>query len=129
MEIYITSVFVDNQDEAIDFYVHKLGFVLKHNVPLGEHRWVTVTGKANPNGPELLLEPSSHEAVPAYKKALYNDGIPAASFEVYDLDGEYNRLCEAGVTFTVGPVDAGQVKMAILDDSCGNLIQLVEQIK
>ena len=127
MEIYITSVFVDNQDDAIDFYVNKLGFVVKHNVPLGEHRWVTVTGKANPNGPELLLEPSSHKAVQAYKKALHKDGIPAASFEVSDLDGEYERLCEAGVTFTLGPVDAGQVTMAILDDSCGNLLQLIEK--
>lgn len=129
MEIYITSVFVDNQDDAIEFYVNKLGFVVKHNVPLGEHRWVTVTGKANPNGPELLLEPSSHKAVQAYKKALHKDGIPAASFEVSDLDGEYERLCKECVTFTLGPVDAGQVKMAILDDSCGNLIQLVEKIE
>lgn len=127
MEIYITSVFVDNQDDAIEFYVNKLGFLVKHNVPLGEHRWVTVTGKANPNGPELLLEPSSHKAVQAYKKALHKDGIPAASFEVSDLDGEYERLRKAGVTFTLGPVDAGQVTMAILDDNCGNLIQLVEK--
>ena len=129
MDIYITSVFVDNQDDAIDFYVNKLGFILKNNVPLGSHRWVTLTGKSNPDGPELLLEPSSHEAVPPYKKALYNDGIPAASFQVYDLDEEYNRLCKAGVKFIVEPLDAGPVKMAILDDSCGNLIQLVEKIK
>ncbi|MGC6529883.1 MAG: VOC family protein [Candidatus Puniceispirillaceae bacterium] len=129
MDIYITSVFVDNQDDAIDFYVNKLGFILKNNVPLGSHRWVTLTGKSNPDGPELLLEPSSHEAVPPYKKALYNDGIPAASFAVYDLDEEYNRLCKAGVKFIVEPLDAGPVKMAILDDSCGNLIQLVEKIK
>ena len=88
-----------------------------------------MTGKTNPNGPELLLEPSSHAAVPPYKKALYQDGIPAASFEVFDLDAEYDRLCKAGVLFTVAPVDAGQVKMAILDDSCGNLIQLVEKLK
>ena len=129
MDIYITSVFVDNQDDAIDFYVNKLGFILKNNVPLGSHRWVTLTGKSNPDGPELLLEPSSHEAVPPYKKALYNDGIPATSFQVYDLDEEYNRLCKAGVKFIVEPLDAGPVKMAILDDSCGNLIQLVEKIK
>lgn len=129
MDIYITSVFVDNQDDAIDFYVNKLGFILKNNVPLGSHRWVTLTGKSNPDGPELLLEPSSHEAVPPYKKALYNDGKPAASFAVYDLDEEYNRLFKAGVKFIVEPLDAGPVKMPILDDSCGNLIQLVEKIK
>ena len=129
MEIHITSVFVDDQDDAIDFYVNKLGFRLKHNVPLGGYRWVTLTGKYNPDGPELLLEPSSHRAVPSYKKALYEDGIPAASFEVYDLDDEYHRLSKAGVRFTIEPVDAGQVKMAILDDTCGNLIQLVEKMK
>ena len=128
MEIYITSLFVEDQDAAIDFYVNKLGFVLKHDVPLGAHRWVTVTGKSNPNGPELLLEPSAHKAVPAYKKALYDDGIPAASFEVRDLPGEYDRLNKAGVRFTLAPTNAGPVAMAILDDSCGNLIQLVQKL-
>ena len=126
MEIYITSVFVDDQEKAVDFYVNKLGFIVKHDVPLGTHRWLTVTAKEQPDGPELLLEPSTHKAVPPYKQALYDDGIPAASFKVMDLASDYKRLCAAGVSFTLAPTEAGPVIMAIFDDTCGNLIQLVQ---
>ena len=128
MEIYVTNVFVDDQDKALEFYVNILGFELKNDIPVGAYRWLTVTGKNSPDGTELLLEPSSHRAVPTYKKALYDDGIAAASFRVDDLDSEYERLCQAGVRFHTKPIAAGPVKMAMLDDGCGNLIQLIEMI-
>lgn len=120
------SVFVDDQAKALSFYTEKLGFVVKHDIPLGAHRWLTVVSKEAPDGTELLLEPGEHPAVGPYKSALVNDGIPAASFQVDDLDKEFARLRDLGVEFTVAPMDAGSVRMAVLDDTCGNLIQLVE---
>ena len=128
MKIYITSVFVDDQRKALDFYTEKLGFEKKYDIPLGENSWLTVTGRGEPEGTELLLEPSDHPAVAPFKAALVADGIPAASFEVEDLSAEYERLKNAGVIFTQSPTEAGDVKMAVLDDTCGNLIQLVEMI-
>lgn len=125
MKIYVTSVFVDDQSKALDFYTRTLGFTKKNDVPLGEHRWLTVVSSENPEGMELLLEPSDHRAVKPFKKALVEDGIPAISFLVDDLEAEYRRLNELGVTFTQKPMDAGSVRMAVLDDTCGNLIQLV----
>ena len=128
MKIYITSVFVDDQAHAHDFYTKKLGFDVKYDIPMGEHRWLTVVSPDQSNGAELLLEPSEHPAVKPYKTALVADGIPAASFQVDDLDTEYERLSGLGVTFTQLPMDAGPVRMAVLDDTCGNLIQLVEML-
>lgn len=125
MKIYVTSVFVDDQSKALDFYTRTLGFTKKNDVPLGEHRWLTVVSSENPEGMELLLEPSDHRAVKPFKKALVEDGVPAISFQVDDLEAEYRRLNELGVTFTQKPMDAGSVRMAVLDDTCGNLIQLV----
>jgi catechol 2,3-dioxygenase-like lactoylglutathione lyase family enzyme len=126
MRIYVTSVFVDDQSKALDFYTRVLGFEVKNDVPLGEHRWLTVVSPEDPQGTELLLEPSDHPAVKPYKAALVGDGIPATSFQVDDLDSEYKRLVSLGVSFTRPPMDAGPVRMAVLDDSCGNLIQLIE---
>ncbi|XOV83874.1 MAG: VOC family protein [bacterium] len=126
MKIYITSVFVDDQQQALEFYTETLGFVKKHDIPLGEYRWLSVVGKGEPEGTELLLEPSDHRAVAPYREALVADGIPATSFQVDNLDEEYQRLVSAGVVFTQVPTDAGTVKMAVLDDTCGNLIQLIE---
>lgn len=126
MKIYVTSVFVDDQSKALDFYTNTLGFMVKHDVPLGEHRWLTVVSREAPGGTELLLEPSEHPAVGPYKNALVEDGIPAASFQVDDLDAEHHKLHSLGVRFTVNPMDAGTVRMAVFDDTCGNLIQLVE---
>ncbi|MEM7253573.1 MAG: VOC family protein [Pseudomonadota bacterium] len=128
MKIYITSVLVDDQAHALSFYTDILGFELKHDIPVGEHRWLTVVSKDEPNGTELLLEPSEHPAVPAFRSAIVADGIPATSFCVDDLDAEHERLTGVGVEFTQDPMDAGPVRMAILDDTCGNLIQLVEFI-
>ncbi|MCC7252036.1 VOC family protein [Hyphomicrobium sp.] len=129
MRIYVTSVFVDDQARALSFYTEKLGFVVKHDIPLGEHRWLTVVSEEDPQGTELLLEPGAHPAVGPYKAALVRDGIPAASFKVDDLDKEFERLRELGVTFTVEPMDAGTVRMAVFDDTCGNLIQIIEMVE
>ena len=126
MRIYITSIFVDDQAKALDFYTKKLGFEVKNDVPVGEHRWLTVVSKEQPDGTELLLEPSDHPAVTPYKNALVEDGIPATSFQVDDVDAEFERLKDIGVKFTQEPTDAGPVRMAVFDDTCGNLIQLVQ---
>ena len=122
--INITSVLVDDQDKALRFYTEVLGFAKKTEVPLGDHRWLTVVSPDNPDGTELLLEPDSHPAVGPFKRALQNDGIPFTSFAVDDVNAEYERLRALGVTFTQQPLEAGSVTTAVLDDTCGNLIQL-----
>jgi catechol 2,3-dioxygenase-like lactoylglutathione lyase family enzyme len=126
MRIYVASVFVDDQSKALDFYTRMLGFKVKNDVPLGEHRWLTVVSPEDPEGTELLLEPSDHPAVKPYKAALVEDGIPATSFKVDNVDSEYDRLLSLGVSFIQEPRNAGPVRMAVLDDTCGNLIQLVQ---
>lgn len=128
MHMYLMNVFVDDQTEALAFYTDRLGFTVKHDVPMGEHRWLTVVSPEQPDGMELLLEPSDHPAVGPYKAALVADGIPAASFLVADLQAEFERLKGLGVTFTLEPQDAGPVRMAVLDDTCGNLLQLVQMV-
>ncbi|MEU0204629.1 MULTISPECIES: VOC family protein [unclassified Streptomyces] len=125
MRIHITSVFVDDQEKALRFYTDVLGFVKKHDVPMGTDRWLTVVSPEDPDGTELLLEPSGHPAVPPYKTALVEDGIPAASFAVDDVRAEFERLRDLGVTFTQEPLEMGPVTAAVLDDTCGNLIQIV----
>ncbi|MGW0199677.1 VOC family protein [Nonomuraea sp. NPDC003201] len=125
MKIYITSVFVDDQRKALAFYTDVLGFIKKHDIPLGGAQWLTVVSPDDPEGTELLLEPDGHPAVGPYKKALVADGIPAASFQVPDVQAEYERLRGLGVTFTQEPLAAGSVTMAVFDDTCGNLIQIV----
>ena len=126
MRIHVTSVFVDDQAKALDFYTDILGFALKADVPVGTHRWLTVVAREDLEGTELLLEPSAHPAVDPFRRALVADGIPAASFRVDDLDAEAERLRGLGVRFTQDPIDAGAVRMAMLNDTCGNLVQLVQ---
>ncbi|MFI8372313.1 VOC family protein [Streptomyces sp. NPDC085466] len=126
MRINLTSVFVDDQETALRFYTDVLGFELKHDVPLGEARWITVVSPEAPDGTELLLEPSGHPAVRPYKEALVADGIPATSFAVDDVHAEHTRLTALGVRFTQPPVDMGPVTTAVLDDTCGNLIQIAQ---
>lgn len=126
MRIYITSVFVDDQRAALDFYTTKLGFEVKHDIPVGEFSWLTLTGKGDPDGPELLLEPMGHPAVAPYRSALVADGIPLASFAVDDIEAEYQRLGDEGVEFTQPPTDVGDAIVATLDDTCGNLVQLMQ---
>ena len=124
MNITITSIFVDDQESALAFYTDVLGFEVRHNVPMGEHAWITVVSPSFPDGPELLLEPSSHPAVAPYRNALKQDGIPLAQFGVDDVKGEYERLTAKGVTFTQPPTDLGEYVIAIFDDTCGNLIMI-----
>lgn len=124
MKIVVTSVMVDDQDRALAFYTEKLGFVKKHDIPMGRHRWLTLVGAGEPDGTELLLEPDEHPAAGPFKRALVADGIPCTSFGVDDVHAEYERLVRAGVTFTQPPVDMGPVVTAVLDDTCGNLIQI-----
>ncbi|MFE6228990.1 MULTISPECIES: VOC family protein [unclassified Streptomyces] len=126
MRINLASVFVDDQDKALRFYTDVLGFVLKHDVPIGADRWITVVSPEALDGTELVLEPSGHPAVPPYKQALVADGIPATSFAVDDVRAEHTRLTALGVRFTQPPVEMGPVTTAVLDDTCGNLIQLAE---
>ncbi|MEU1853224.1 VOC family protein [Streptomyces sp. NPDC019990] len=125
MRIHITSVFVDDQEKARRFYTDVLGFVQKHDVPVGTDRWLTVVSPEDPDGTELLLEPSGHPAVQPYRSALVEDGIPAASFAVDDVRAEFERLRGRGVRFTQEPLETGPITSAVLDDTCGNLIQIV----
>ncbi|GAA2572897.1 MULTISPECIES: VOC family protein [Streptomyces] len=125
MRIHITSVFVDDQEKARSFYTDVLGFVKKHDVPVGTDRWLTVVSPEDPDGTELLLEPSGHPAVQPYKTALVEDGIPAASFAVDDVQAEFERLRGLGVRFAQEPLEMGPLTTAVLDDTCGNLIQIV----
>ncbi|MFI5674811.1 VOC family protein [Streptomyces cellulosae] len=127
MRIHLSSVFVDDQDKALRFYTEVLGFVKKAEVPLGEDRWLTVVSPEDPDGTELLLEPAGHPAVKPYRDALLNDGIPATAFAVDDVHAEFNRLRGLGVRFTQKPMEMGSVTTAVLDDTCGNLIQIVHQ--
>jgi len=127
MKITLTSVLVDDQAKALAFYTDVLGFQKKTDVPLGEHRWLTVVSPDAPDGVELLLEPDEHPAVKPFKEALVEDGIPFTSFAVEDLRREYERLRGLGVRFTQEPTAMGPVTTAVLDDTCGNLIQIAEQ--
>lgn len=124
MRIRLTSVFVDDQERALAFYTGVLGFVKKHDIPLGEFKWLTVVSPEDPDGPELLLEPADHPAVGPYREALMEDGIPLASFAVDDVEEAHRRLTSLGVRFIQPPTDMGTVTMAMLDDTCGNLIQI-----
>jgi catechol 2,3-dioxygenase-like lactoylglutathione lyase family enzyme len=125
MRITRTSVLVDDQAKALDFYTRVLGFVKKTDIPLGQYRWLTVVGPDDADGVELLLEPGDHPAVPPFKEALVADGIPFVSFDVDDVEAEHERLTAAGVAFTQPPTPSGPVVTAVLDDTCGNLVQIV----
>lgn len=124
MRITTASVLVDDQEKALRFYTDVLGFQKKADVPAGEHRWLTVVSPEQPDGVELLLEPDDHPAAKPFKEALVADGIPYTSFGVADTRREYERLKTAGVRFTQEPAEMGPVVTAVLDDTCGNLIQI-----
>lgn len=126
MNIIVTSLFVDDQQKALDFYTKKLNFEPKLDIPLGEHRWLTVTGPGRPDGVELVLEPSGHPAVAPFRKAMAEDGIPMTMFGIDDCEAEYSRLCALGVVFTQPPTDVGSAIIAVFDDTCGNLIQIAQ---
>jgi catechol 2,3-dioxygenase-like lactoylglutathione lyase family enzyme len=124
VRINLASVLVDDQQKALRFYTEVLGFLKKTDIPMGEHSWLTVVSPEDPDGVELVLEPSEHPAVGPFKEALVADGIPFTSFAVADVQKEYERLTALGVTFTQPPTAMGPVTTAVLDDTCGNLIQI-----
>lgn len=126
MKMFVKSVFVDDQAKALDFYTSMLGFKKKTDIPMGKHRWLTVVSPEEESGVELLLEPSEHAAVGPFKRSLVEDGIPYTAFSVDDIYAEYSRLKQEGVVFTQPPMSAGDATIAVLDDTCGNLIQLVQ---
>ena len=126
MKMYIKSICVDDQAKALSFYRDVLGFIVKHDISMGEHRWLTMESPEEPGGVELGLEPNAHPASKAYQEALMKDGIPCTAFRVDDLDAEYTRLTQKGVEFTTPPTQAGDVKIAVFNDTCGNLIQILE---
>ncbi len=128
IKIKLSSVSIDDYEKALHFYTKIVGFVKKHDIPLGNgDRWITVVSPADKNGTELLLEPNAeYPAMKALKKALVSDGIPFTAFEVDDIQAEYERMKGLGVTFTMGPTNVGESTIATFDDTCGNLIQIYE---
>lgn len=122
--ITVTTVFVDDQDKALRFYTDVLGFVKKTEVQVGEDRWLTVVSPDDVDGTELVLEPDAHPAVGPLKTALLDSGVPFTSFEVDDVRAEHTRLTALGVRFTQEPLAMGEFTTAVLDDTCGNLIQI-----
>jgi catechol 2,3-dioxygenase-like lactoylglutathione lyase family enzyme len=128
MRIHLTSVFVDDQRAALDFYTRVLGFEVRHDIPVGDDAWwLTVVSPDEPDGAQLLLEPAGHPAVKPYRDAIVEDGIPLAQFAVDDVRAEHERLTQRGVVFTQPPTDLGDVTMAVFDDTCGNLVQIVDR--
>ncbi|MBI5034653.1 MAG: VOC family protein [Chloroflexi bacterium] len=126
MKIKLTSVFVDDQTKALEFYTKMLGFVKKQDVPLGQFKWLTVVSSEEPNGTELLLEPNDNPAAKTFQQAIYNQQIPLAAFFVDDIQKEYEKLKQRGVKFTMEPTKAPGSTIAVFDDTCGNLIQIVQ---
>lgn len=130
MRFSLLSVPVSDQGHALDFYTNTLGFKTKRDIPAGDARWLTIVSPEDPNGPELLLEPNAeYPAMKALREALVKDGIPVSAFEVNDLELEYRRLKELGVEFTQEPTEYDGTKFAVLDDTCGNLIQIYQETK
>ena len=128
MRINITSVMVDDQSKAREFYTEKLGFQIKHDVEVGEGAfWLTLVSPENPDGTELLLEPLGHPAAKPFQQALYADGVPLTQFAVDDVQAEFDRLSGLGVRFTMEPMTVEGTTLAVFDDTCGNLIQIIEQ--
>lgn len=128
IRIALTSVLVDDQQKALEFYVGTLGFRLKQDLPVGDHRWLTVVSPADPDGTELLLEPVGFAPARTYQKALHDAGIPLTAFRVDDLAAEHRRLTGLGVAFRAPPTAAGPVRIALIEDGCGNLIQLFQPV-
>ncbi|WP_400247654.1 VOC family protein [Niallia sp. JL1B1071] len=127
MKIIVTSLFVVDQDKALKFYSETLGFVKKHDVPSGKFRWITVVSSEDQGGTELVLEPNENPIANDYQKKLFEQGIPATMFGVADVQEEYKRLSDKGVHFTMEPTKMGDITIAVFDDTCGNLIQIIQQ--
>jgi predicted enzyme related to lactoylglutathione lyase len=128
VRIKLTSIMVDDQSKALKFYTEVLGFQKKHEIPMGEFRWLTVTSREGPDDLELSLEPNANPAGKAFQEAMFAQGIPLAAFEVANLDAEYSRLKGLRVVFKGEPAKMGPVWIAICSDTCGNLIQLYQPV-
>lgn len=126
IKIKLTSVMVADQDKALKFYTDVLGFVKKKDLPAGNFKWLTVVSPAGPDDVELLLEPNEFPAAKVFQKALFEAGIPLTAFAVDDLQKEYERMKKLGVAFKTPPTRMGPTTVAVLDDTCGNLIQLFQ---
>ena len=126
MRIKLTSIMVNDQNKALRFYTDVLGFRKKHEIPVGEYKWLTVVSPEDPDDLELSLEPNANPAAKTFQEAMFKQGIPLAAFEVSDIQAEYARLAKHGVAFTREPMKAGPVTIAIFSDTCGNLIQLYQ---
>lgn len=126
MKMYIKSVMVDDQAKALAFYTDVLGFTVKHDIPMGEHRWLSLVSPEETDGVELALEPNAYPAAATFQAKLMADGIPWTSFRVDSVEAEHQRLSAAGVEFTQTPTKAGDYVMATFNDTCGNLIQIIE---
>lgn len=126
MQLYLLSIPVADQERARDIYTTRLGFSVKHDIPMGQYRWLTVTSPDGIEGVELLLEPMAFEPAAVYYKALYDAGIPCAALRTEDLDAEVARLREHGVVFRGEPATAGDWRSVVLEDGCGNLLSLSE---
>ena len=127
MKIIVTSLFVDDQDKALAFYTETLGFIKKHDVPTGEFRWIALVSPDAEEGTELLLEPNNNPIAREYQEKLFAEGVPATMFGVDDVQKEYERLVEKGVEFFMEPTTMGDITIAVFDDTCGNLIQIIQQ--
>lgn len=127
MRIHLSTIFVDDQDKAVRFYTEILGFEKKEDVPVGEHRWLTVGAPGEEDGTQLVLEPDAHPAVKPFRDALVDDGIPFTSFAVDNVEAEYERLRSLGVRFTQPPTNLGPATMAVFEDTCGNLIAIAHR--
>jgi len=126
MKVRLVSVLVQNQDEALKFYTEILGFIKKLEIPMGEHRWLTVVSPEEPDGVQVVLEPCAFPPAKVYQKALFDAGIPYTAFNVDDVDAEYSRLQALGVSFSMQPTTMGSARFAVLNDTCGNNIQLLQ---
>ena len=127
MKIIVTSIFVEDQEKALAFYTETLGFIKKHDVPTGEFRWIALVSSDDQKGTELLLEPNNHPAAKEYQQKLFAEGVPVTMFGIADIHAEYKRLMERGVTFTMQPTKMGDQTIAVFDDTCGNLIQMIQE--
>ena len=127
MKIALTSIHVNDQDNALRFYTEILRFVKKQDFPVGEFKWLTVVSPEGPDDIELLLEPNDNPVAKAYQQGIFEQGIPHAAFAVHDIHVEYERLKKLGVMFTMEPTPAGPVIRAVFDDTCGNLILIYQE--
>jgi catechol 2,3-dioxygenase-like lactoylglutathione lyase family enzyme len=126
MQIKFVSVMVEDQARALDFYTTVLGFEKMADIPMGEHRWLTVTSPEGIEGVELVLEPMAFPPARVYQKAMFDSGIAATAFTTKDIAAEFDRLRRLGVKFRTEPAEAGPITAALFEDTCGNLIYLVQ---